>query len=89
MNFSRPRIGRRLTRAHVDSLSTIYEEDEVEERLMEPSTSVGTNIQRVTAVQETKVNEKLWHIARLKESSSKACWAMMAVTEKQCESRIV
>lgn len=40
-----------------------YKEDEVEERLHEPSTFAATNIPRVTVVQETKVDERLWHIA--------------------------
>lgn len=80
VNFSRPRIGRRVTRARAQNLSTIHEEVELEERPLEPPASTSTDIRRVTAVQETRVNEKLWHIARLDKLSAKACWAQMAVT---------
>ena len=87
VNFSRPRIGRRVTRARANNLSTIHEEVEV--RPLEPQALASTDIQRVTAVQETRVNEKLWHIARLSKLSAKACWAQMAVTKKKCSARIV
>ena len=90
VNFSRPRVGRRVTRARAQNLSTIHEEVQVEvERPAQPPASTGIDIGRVTAVEETRVNEKLWHIARLNKVSAKACWAQMAVTRKKCTSRIV
>jgi hypothetical protein len=90
VNFSRPRVGRRVTRARAQNLSTIHEEVHVEvERPAQPPASTGIDIGRVTAVEETRVNEKLWHIARLNKVSAKACWAQMAVTRKKCTSRIV
>lgn len=89
VNFSRPQIGRRVISAHAENLGTVYKEDEVQECSLEPSTPFGPRIQRVTSVQEIKVNERLWYISCLKETSSKACWAYMAVSKKECESRIV
>ena len=89
VSYSRPRIGRRVTRAHAGNLSTIQEEDEDEEQPTIPSTFAGPSIQRVTAVQETKVDEGLWHIARLRENSAKACWGIMRNSKNRCESRIV
>lgn len=59
-----------ITQARVVSLDTIYKEDEVQECPLEPSTCIGPSIQRVTVVHDTKVNERLWHISRLKETSS-------------------
>ena len=89
VSYSRPRIGRRVTRSCAENLSTIQEEDEDEAAPVEPSTSARPSIQRVTAVQETRVNERLWHIARLKETSAKACWRILAKIKTKCESRIV
>ncbi len=50
VSYSRPRIGRRVTRALADNLSTIHEEDELEEPPTLPSTFVGPTIERVTNV---------------------------------------
>ena len=90
VNFSRPRVGRRVTRARAQNLSTIHEEVQVEvERPAQPPVSTGIDIGRVTAVEETRVNEKLWHIAQLNKVFAKACWAQMVVTRKKCISCIV
>ena len=89
VNFSRPRMGRRVTRSRAQNLSTIREEVEVEDGPALPLAPSGIDFQRVTAVEETPVNEKLWHIARLNKNSAKSCWAQMAVTRKKCTSRIV
>jgi hypothetical protein len=45
--------------------------------------------QRVTVVQETKVDVSLWHIARIPYTSGKSCWANHAGTKKKCTARIV
>ena len=51
--------------------------------------SIGLDFRRVTAVQDSKVNEKLWHIARVLHNSSKACWAIHVVTKNKCTAKIV
>ena len=56
---------------------------------IQPLPPVGTDIRRITAVLESTVNEKTWHIARVPKTSAKACWAQMAVTKKKCTARIV
>ena len=38
---------------------------------------------------ESKVDNKLWHIARLLYNSFKACWAIHAVTKKKCTTKVV
>jgi hypothetical protein len=43
----------------------------------------------VTAVQETKVDVSLWHIAGIPHTSGKSCWANHAGTKKKCIARIV
>ena len=50
---------------------------------------VGTDIRLITAVLESTVNEKSWHIGRVPKTSAKACWAQMVVTKKKCTARIV
>lgn len=50
VSYSRPRLRRTVTRARAENFGTIHEEDEVEAAPVEPSTSVGPSIQRVTAV---------------------------------------
>jgi hypothetical protein len=44
---------------------------------------------RVTALQESEVDEKLWHIAHVPYNFSNACWAMHAVTKKKCTVKII
>ena len=44
---------------------------------------------RVIVVQESEVDEKLWHIAHVLYNYSKVCWAMHAVTKKKCTTKIV
>jgi hypothetical protein len=43
----------------------------------------------VTTIQESKVDEKLKHIARVVYNSSNECWAMNVVTKKKCTTKIV
>jgi hypothetical protein len=47
------------------------------------------DFRRVTVVQESAVDEKLWHIARVPYNSSKSCWAMPVVTKNKCTAKIV
>ena len=56
---------------------------------IQPLPPVGTDIRRITAVLESTINEKTWHIARVPKTSAKACWAQMAMTKKKCTARIV
>ena len=49
----------------------------------------GTNVRHITAIQESKVNERTWHIARVLKTSAKTCWAQIAVTKKKCTVCIV
>lgn len=62
INFSRPRASKRVTQATTSTLLTIVEEVAMPPTHHIPSSSTSTDILRVTSVQETNVNEKLWHI---------------------------
>ena len=46
------------------------------------------DIHHVTAVQESNVNERTWHIACFPKTSTEASWVEMAVTKKKCSARI-
>ena len=89
ISFSRPHPLKRVTRAHAATLPTIAEEVEPCIEQIQPLPHVGTDICRITTVEESTVNEKTWHIARVLMTSAKACWAQMAVTKKKCTARIV
>ena len=89
IHFSKPLLPKRVTRACVATLPTIVEEFETSAEPMQPLPLVGSDIRRVTMVQESIVNEKIWHIAYIPKTSAKACWAEMAVTKKKCIARIV
>jgi hypothetical protein len=52
-----------------------------------PTPLIGLDFRRVTAVQEFEVDKKLLHIARVPYKSSKACWAMHAVTKNKCTAK--
>ena len=89
ISFSRPPPLKRVTRARAATLPTISEEVEPCMERIQPLPPVGTDIRHITAVLESTVNEKTWHIARIPKTSAKACWAQMAVTKKKCTARIV
>ena len=72
----------------VSSLPTIVKESSPSV-LEVPPPPTGLCFCRVSTIQESEVDEKLWHIARVPYNSSKACWAMHAVTEKECTAKIV
>ena len=75
IHFSKPLLPKRVTRACAATLPTIVEEFETSVEPMQPLPPVGSDIRRVTAVQESTVNEKTWHIARIPKTSANAFWA--------------
>jgi hypothetical protein len=82
VNFSRPRIATRSSRAnHAScSLPIVVEEVFLELKEEQAPNDLGTtgDIGRpghVTAVHETTCKETEWHIARLPKTSVKACFA--------------
>jgi hypothetical protein len=96
VNFSRPRIVTRSSRANHTScsLSDVVEELSPELQEDQASNNLGTvgDIERpghVTAVHETACKETEWHIARLPKTSTKAYFAQQAITKKKCEAKIV
>ena len=89
IQFSKPRLAKRIIRTRATTLPTIMEELDTSIKQMQPLPLVGTDIHCVTAVQKSMVNEKIWHIASIPKTSAKACWAQMAVTKKKCIARIV
>ena len=89
ISFSRSHPLKRVTRARAATLSTIAEEVEPCTEQIQALPPIGTDIRRITAVQESTGNEKTWHIARVLKTSAKACWAQMEVTKKKCTAHIV
>jgi hypothetical protein len=96
VNFSRPRIATRSSRANHASCSLPDVVEEVSPKLKEDQApnNLGTmgDVERpghVTAVHETACKETEWHIARLPKTSAKACFAQQAITKKKCEAKIV
>ena len=99
VNFSHPRGYGRKTKERTAHMSVISEEDESNVHEVAPSSPQADDavpsprsqgqIRHVSCVQETRVNVKEWHIARLAKNSGKCCWAQRAVTKKKCSERIV
>jgi hypothetical protein len=89
VNFSRPPFGKRVTRSQPETLPTIIEESSSLVQEVQVPSPVGLGFQRVTAVQETKVDVSVWHIARIPYTSGKSCWANHAGTKKKYTARIV
>ena len=89
VNFSCFHVAQKTTRSHASPLPIIIEECSPSVLEVPPPPPTGLDFCWVTAVQESKVEEKLWHIARVPYNSSKACWAMHAVTKKKCTAKIV
>ena len=54
-----------------------------------PPPPTGLDFSHVTAIQESKMDEKCWHAARVPYKSSKACWSIQSVTNKKCATKIV
>ena len=59
IHFSRPMLPKRVIRARAATLPTIVEEFETSVEPNQPLPPVGSDICRVTAVQESIVNEKI------------------------------
>ena len=89
INFSWPHPPKRVTRSHAITLPTIVEEVEGSTEQLHALPPSGIDIRHVTAVQESNVNERTWHIAYIPKTSAKACWTQMAVTKKKCIAWIV
>lgn len=101
VNFSRPRVSSRSRTRNptpVVCLDTISEEachianeDNTELQESNNPMSAATIVEpsQVRSVQETVCDESQWHIARLSKTSSKACFALQAVTRKKCVAKIV
>ena len=75
INFSYLRLGKRVTRSRATTLPTIIEEELPSMQEVLSPMAVGLDFRRVTIIQESNVNEKLWHIARVPVTSDKCCWA--------------
>ena len=95
VNYSRPRIATRSTRANhascnlpnvVKELSPELQEDQAPNN--EGTTSDVGRARHVSAVHETSCKETEWHIARLPKTLVKACFVQQAITKK-CEAKIV
>ena len=89
IHFSWPRLAKMVTRARATTLPTIVEELKTSAKQVQPLPPVGTNICCITTVQESTVNEKTWHIARIPKTSAKVCWAQVAVTKEKYTTWIV
>jgi hypothetical protein len=96
VNFSRPRIVTRSSRAnHANcSLPNVVEELSPELQEDQAPNNLGTtgDVGRpghMTAVHKTAYKETEWHIARLPKTSAKACFAQQAITKKKYEATIV
>ena len=87
VNFSRPQIAIRSSRANHPNCSLPDVVEELSPKLQEDQApnNLGTvgDIRRpshVTAIRETACSETEWHIARLPKTSVKACFAQQAIT---------
>ena len=80
---------KRVTRARVATLSTIVEEVETCVEQVQPSPPPRTDVRRIITIQEYRVNKRTWHITHVPKTSTKICWAQMAMTKKKCTARIV
>jgi hypothetical protein len=96
VNFSRPQIAIRLSRANHASCSLPDVVVEVSPKLQEDQApnNLGTSGDvgrpgHVTTVHETAYKETEWYIARLPKTSAKSCFAQQAITKKKCEAKIV
>ena len=96
VNFSRPRIATRSTRANlascnlpdvVEELSPELQDDQAPNN--QGTTSDVGRVGYVSAVHKSSYKETEWHIARLSKTSVKACFAQQAIIKKKCEAKIV
>jgi hypothetical protein len=101
VNFSHPRVRTRSSAAKEASCSLNIIPEELSPDLQDGQTTapdapielvIPIDISRaphVTAIQEIHCNEYQWHIARLRKTSKKACFAQQAVTKNKCIAKIV
>ena len=75
INFSCPCLSKRVTRSGAATLPTVIEEVSPSVQEVLSPVAPGLDFRHVTTIQESKVNEKLWHIARVPLTSAKCCWA--------------
>ena len=89
INFLCPHLGKRVTISRAATLPTVIEEESPSMQEVFSPVATGLDFRRISAIHESKVNEKLWHIACVPLTSAKCCWAQQAVTKKKCTARIV
>jgi hypothetical protein len=96
VNFSRPRIATRSSKANHTSCSlpNVVEELSLELQEDQAPNNLGTvgdvgRLGHVTAIHEFACKETEWHIVRLPKTSAKAYFAQQAITKKKCEARII
>ena len=71
INFSCPCLGKRVTRSGAATLPTVIEEVSPSVQEVFSPVVARLDFRHVIAIQESKVNEKLWHIARVPLTSGK------------------
>ena len=49
----------------------------------------GTDVHHIIVVLESRINERTWHIARVRRTPAKVYWAQMVVTKMKCIACIV
>jgi hypothetical protein len=89
VNFFCPRLGKRLSRSNIVILSTIVEESSLDVQEVQAPSPSELDFRRVSTAQETKVDELVWHIARVPYNLGKSCWSMHTNTEKKCTAKLV
>lgn len=89
VNFSHPCLAHRTTKSHASPLLTIVVGSSPSMLEVPPPPIPNHDFCLVNYVQQSKVDEKVRHIAGISYNSSKACWAMHAVTKKKCTAKIV
>lgn len=82
VNFSYSRVAYGTTRSHASYLPTIVNESSLSVLEVPPPLPTEFDFSTVTIVQESKVDERLWHIAHVSYNSSKGCWAIHEVIKK-------
>ena len=73
VSFIERNVSNRRHLQGVRHLPTIVEELKTSTEQVQPSPPVGTNIYCTIVVQESMMNEKTWHIARIPKTSAKVC----------------
>ena len=73
-----------------DESSVPSGDDDIEHKVnLSPVCTAPPNFRHIHEVQESAVNEREWHIARLSKESKKACFALQAITRRKCTTLIV